>query len=233
MDWSLTAAQKKQEFLALPVGKTIPWRHNGSRALSTGLARAYYAVFIEEIEVMFGGGIDKKTGLEKPREIRIHLQALGEWDLPHPATSLFCILDAASTKKDTWAEAAAQERKNKNNGSTSSRFFLGEWVEDTARTALADGYYKGYLRVPLIPLIEHCCRNNGRPCQIHISFGSSIPWKNDYAIAPILELELDDTDNGAPLFSVPLTSRPVSANDPWSPVFSSEVLARFLERFQK
>ena len=78
----------------IEVGMTFGWRQNGRRAVSTGLAPAYYAVYIQQLDIH-----------EARNQLHMDLQALGEWDLPDPSTSLVCLRRA----DETWEELAEVE----------------------------------------------------------------------------------------------------------------------------
>ena len=198
--------------------------------MSTGLAKAYYAIFVEEIQVILYKPLtaDDPDGL-----VRIDIQALGEWDLGNPAESLFSVVDPNDTSA-SWSVLAQAARKG--NGGHHSRFFVSRWVPDD-KFVSATGFYKGHLELPLRDVLHSPGGlRYGRIVkrQLQVSFHSLEPWRNAYPITALLEWELD-RNTGRPTgeFTVPHTSAPVSPEDPWSKVFPAEVLARFLARFQE
>lgn len=219
---------KSSQTIRVPVCKTIPRKHSGSRCVATGFAKAYYAVFVEEIQIVLYKPL---TAHDPDGLVRISIQALGEWDLGNAAESLFCVVDP-DDGSSSWTVLAQAARKG--TGGQHSRFFTGRWIPDD-KFVSATGFYKGFLEVPLQDVFPSGGLRYGRVVrrQLLVSLHSLEPWRNTYPITPLLEWELD-RNTGRPTgeFTVPHTSVPVSPEDPWSKVFPAEVLARFLERFQ-
>ena len=225
---SSNSSSSSSQTIRVPVCKTIPWKHSGERCIATGLAKAYYAIFVQEIQVILYKPL---TAHDPDGLVRIEIQALGEWDLGKAAESLFCVVDPDDASA-SWNVLAQAARKG---GGHHSRFLGGRWVPDD-KFVSATGFYKGHLEVPLRDVFSHGGLRYGRIVrrQLLVSFHSLEPWRNAYPITSLLEWELD-SNTGRPTgeFTVPHTSAPVSPEDPWSKVFPPEVLARFLERFQE
>lgn len=185
----------------VPIAKVIPWRKNGRRAFSTGLAPAYYGCYLYKMDIHF-----------QSDQLRLHLQTLGEWDLPSPQQSLFCLLNS----NENWHDLAATERKE---GPSSSRFVRGRWVP----TEESQGYASGCLILSLNGLAKVA---SNRRAKLVFRFGVTAPWQNDYTTVDLLEFVPGEE------IICPRTKEAVNPSDPWRPIFPREVEERFRIREQ-
>lgn len=191
--------------LVIPLQMTLPWRNNGRRCISTALQPAYYAVYLYEIEV------DDSTAQDP--ELRLHLQAIGEWDLPSPDTSLF----AALRPGEDWEEVARMERK----ATRQSRFLRAHWTPHYE----SPGYYQGVYTLPW-PRVP---ASVGTVRRLQFAFGRTSPWQSSagYPIVTLLEFTVDRHGES---ITCPRTKAPVDPRNPWAPVLPAEVEERFRQR---
>ena len=190
--------------LAIPLQMTLPWRHNGRRCISTGLAPAYYAVYLYEIEV------DDST--DSQPELRLHMQAIGEWDLPHPGEQ--CLMSVLRAGED-WETVAKLERKG---DGRSSRFVRPTWIPHYQ----SPGYFSGVLSVTW----PNVTVSVGTVRRLQFAFGRTSPWQSSagYPIVTLLEFTVGRTGES---ISCPRTKAPVDPRKPWAPVLPPEVEERF------
>ena len=193
--------------LVIPMQMTVPWRHNGRRCISTALQPAYYAVYLYEIEV------DDSTAAEP--QLRLHIQALGEYDLAHPGCSLFGIL----RQGEEWETIAQQERKA--TSAQHSRFIRATWTS----TYESPGYYAGYYTLPWPNLRASV----GTVRRLQFAYGRTSPWQQSAGFRVVTLLEFCIARAGESI-TCPRTKAPVDPASPWAPVFSREVEDRFRQR---
>ena len=185
----------------IDIGITIPWRQNGRRALSTGLQPAYYACYLYQVTI--------HNNLD---ELRLYVQALGEWDLASPEQSLFCLLEP----NESWDQLAAIERRNKSG--SPSRFVRARWEPQQE----ANGYFRGYFVLSLDSL-ENVMQDGDKTARLVFRFGATSPWQTDFPVAEFLKLSRESV-------TCPRTRPPVPPTDPWGPVLPRNVLERFRQR---
>lgn len=207
---TMREGEKKEDSaasLVIPIQITVPWRHNGRRCLSTGLQPGYYAVYLFEMEV------DDST--DEDPELRLHIQAIGEWDLPHPGEQ--CLMSVMRHGED-WETIAQQERKG---DGRNSRFVRPTWTPHYQ----APGYYSGVLSVAW-PTVQV---RIGTIRRLQLAFGRTSPWQRSagYPIVSVLECM---TDRNGEHMTCPRTKAPVDPRHPWAPVLPIEVEDRFRQR---
>ena len=190
--------------LVIPLQMTVPWRNNGRRCLSTALQPAYYAVYLYEMEV------DDNTNNQP--QLRLHIQALGEYDLAHPATSLFAILRHG----EEWDAVAALERKA--TSAAHSRFLRATWTP----TYESPGYFAGYYTLPWPNLRASV----GTVRRLQFAYGRTSPWQSSAGFAVTTLLEFCIARAGESI-TCPRTKAPVDPASPWAPVFPGQVEERF------
>lgn len=196
--------------LVIPLQMTIPWRNNGRRCLSTALQPAYYAVYLYNIEV------DDSTAKEP--QLCLHIQALGEYDLVHPDTSLFGIL----RQGETWDTAAQQERKA--TSAAHSRFLRATWTT----TYASPGYFAGYYTLPW-PNVR---ASVGTVRRLQFAYGRTSPWQASAGFPVVTLLEFCIAREGESI-TCPRTKAPVDPASPWAPVLPADVEERFRLREQE
>lgn len=205
-----TSAPDGAAALVIPLQMTLPWRNNGRRCLSTALQPAYYAVYLYEIEV------DDSTANEP--QLRLHIQALGEYDLPHPEQSLFAILRA----EEEWEAVARRER----HAATASHscFVRATWTP----TYQSPGYYSGVYTLPWPNLRASV----GTVRRLQFAFGRTSPWQTSAGFPVVTLLEFCIARNGESI-TCPRTKAPVDPKSPWAPVLPPAVEERFRQREQE
>jgi hypothetical protein len=196
--------QDEANVLRIPIAMTLPWRNNGRRAISTGLTPAYYAIYLHEIEICHE--------TDEYAELKLYLQALGEWDLPSPDSSLFAVL----REGETWQDVAQAEKRS----TSSSRMVRATWMPAHE----SPGYAEGCLVLPWPRVIMPV----GTRRTLAFSFGAKLPWQTaGYSVVTLLEM---NSMASTELATCPRTKPPVLPTDPWRPVFPKEVEERFRER---
>ena len=183
----------------IPIGKVIPWRGNGRRAVTTGLQPAYYGCYLYKMDVHLGSN-----------QLKLYLQAMGEWNLPSPEQSLFCLVK----RGETWNEIAQAERKGSKGD---SRFVRARWVP----TEESRGFFQGYLILALESLSRIAAQGSST---LQFRFGATYPWQTDYTVTDVLRFA-----QGEPI-SCPRTKEVVPPSDPWRPIFPKAVEERFRTR---
>lgn len=196
--------------LVIPMQMTVPWRNNGRRCISTALQPAYYAVYIYEIEV------DDSTANEP--QLRLHVQALGEYDLAHPEQSLFGIFRA----QEEWEDVARQERKA--TSARHSRFIRATWTP----TYQSPGYHSGFYTLPWPNLRASI----GTVRRLQFAYGRTSPWQTSAGFPVVTLLEFCIARAGESI-TCPRTKAPVDPKSPWAPVFPTDVEDRFRQREQE
>lgn len=186
--------------LAIEVGIVIPSRHNGRRALSTRLAPCYYACYIYRVDV-------------HQEVVKVHIEALGEWDLVSPQQSLFCLLVG---KRETWEDVAHAARQDP---AAAHRFVQARWVPRQE----SQGYHAGSLILPL-SVFDAEQTASEMDCRLAFRFGASVPWRGDFPTVHLVQFSTDE------LPTCPRTKAFVPPTDPWRPVFPREVEERFRTR---
>lgn len=199
----------------IPVNKVFPWRNNGRRTISTGGAPAYYGVYLHELQVL-------------PSAIWCKLMALGEWNLPSPSTTLFCIREGNyddPESGETWKYLAEQERqlqRQTQNSHYQSRFDCPKWKPDREER----GYYEGYLVFPRSLFATPA--NGGRTQIVSMSYAATTPWNTDYTVVDLFQMT--PHSNGGEVVPIPHQKLPVPPTDPWKPIFPRHVEDRFRAR---
>lgn len=195
--------------LAIPLQMTLPWKHNGRRCISTALQPAYYAVYLFEIEV------DDSTATQP--ELRLHLQCIGEWDLPHPGThTLFTILRPG----EDWNDVARLEQRA--GGSAASRFIRAtDWTPHYE----SPGYFAGVLTLPWPAAVASV----GTVRRLQMAFGRTSPWQSSAGF-PIVTLLEFTVQRAGESITCPRTKAPVDPRKPWAPVLPADVEERFRQR---
>lgn len=241
------------------VHKILPCKWNGRRTLATGLQPAFYACYTDRVELHYhhyddvdtrhkngkqsrivsnsGSGGDAGEDATTRTELRIYLQALGEYNLANPENTLFCLLDA--TRQETWQSLAQSERR-----SPSDRFIRGEWLPQAwslGDSAYSPCFHDGYLALPA----PWCAVGMGRQqrqqrafqighCyQLCMSYGAETPYKTDFAPQILLEMTVNPRGGRIEVSDPPRTQAPVAtADDAWAVVFERSVRKRLLTAVQ-
>ena len=209
-----TKERLQQSMRIIPVNKVFPWRNNGRRTISTGGAPAYYGVYLHELQVL-------------PSAIWCKLIALGEWNLPSPETTLFCIRDGNYDDPEageTWKTLAEQERQlqKQTRNHYQSRFDCPKWKPDREER----GYFEGYLVFPRSLFATPA--NGGRTQIVSMSYAATTPWNTDYTVVDLFQMT--PHSNGGEVIPIPHQKLPVPPEDPWKPIFPRHVEDRFRMR---
>lgn len=204
------------------VQKSLPCKWNGRRTLATGFKPAFYACFVDRVEVYSSNNNKSSTTCE---QLRVYLQALGEYNLANPAESLFCLVN--TTRQETWASLAQAERR-----SPSHRFVRGVWSPQSwslGDSAYSPCYHDGYLALPA-PWGQQTGSSYpvGHCYQLCMAYGAEAPYQTDFA--PMILLEMSVNHRGLIEVSDPPRTRAplASPKEAWTTVLPSDVLKRLL-----
>ncbi|CAB9501640.1 expressed unknown protein [Seminavis robusta] len=204
----------------ITVGKAIPWKKNSSRTIARGGASSYYGVYVHEVHLT-------------ATSIWVQVMALGEWNLPSPKSSLFCVI----AEGESWDQLAEEEHAlSKEHKYYPSRFDRAQWQPSSSSSSKTtkQGSYEGTLVLPRT-FLETSLKQQADKATLCMRYAATAPWHDDYAVIQLLEWKTLSTSTCSSghhhkTYSCPRKKHPVPVQEAWRAIFPQEVLERFRAR---